>query len=209
MKYAILVILVIAWCFLHSGMISVTATDYLHRRMGPAFRYYRLIFNVVSTAALMPVLSYAAAVRSEPLFSWVGYLRPIQLVLLGTAALLFFLGGRRYDASQLLGVKQIREGIPEGGVAHAGELDTSDILGVIRHPWYLATMILLWARPLDRSAILVNTIFTVYLLTGTCLEERKLAREFGEKYRAYQRRVSMLIPYKWVKHKIAKCRTAA
>jgi protein-S-isoprenylcysteine O-methyltransferase Ste14 len=40
------------------------------------------------------------------------------------------------------------------------------------------------------------------LIVGTCLEEKKLIREFGEKYIAYQKRVSMLIPYRWLRSKI-------
>jgi hypothetical protein len=40
------------------------------------------------------------------------------------------------------------------------------------------------------------------LIVGTYLEEKKLIGELGEKYLAYQKRVSMLIPYKWLKSKI-------
>lgn len=55
---------------------------------------------------------------------------------------------------------------------------------------------------MDVSAILLNVIFTSYLIVGTYLEEKKLIGEFGEKYLAYQKRVSMLIPYKWLKSKV-------
>lgn len=125
-----------------------------------------------------------------------------QALLLGIAFVLFFLGGRHYDARQLLGIKQIREGTSNKVITDTGELDTSGVLGITRHPWYLATILLIWARPLDVSAILVNVILTSYLIVGTYLEEKKLIREFGEKYLAYQKRVSMLIPYKWLKSKI-------
>jgi protein-S-isoprenylcysteine O-methyltransferase Ste14 len=63
-------------------------------------------------------------------------------------------------------------------------------------------MLFIWARQLDISAIFVNVILTFYLIAGTYLEEKKLIREFGEKYIAYQKRVSMLMPYKWIKSKI-------
>jgi protein-S-isoprenylcysteine O-methyltransferase Ste14 len=125
-----------------------------------------------------------------------------QALLLGIAVLLFFLGGRHYDARQLVGIKQIREGTSNKVITDTGELDTSGVLGITRHPWYLATILLIWARQLDVSAILVNVILTSYLIVGTYLEEKKLIREFGEKYLAYQKRVSMLIPYKWLKLKI-------
>ncbi len=204
MKYVILSVLVIAWCFLHSAMISVSVTEYFHKRLGPAFRFYRLFFNMISALTLIPVVLYASSARTEPIFRWDGYLRIFQFLLLGTAALLFFLGASRYDAAQLLGFKQIREGTSAKGITDAGELETSGVLGIMRHPWYLATILLIWARQLDISTILVNTILTSYVITGGCLEEKKLVREFGEKYRAYQKRVSMLIPYKWLKSKIMK-----
>ncbi len=202
MKYVILSVLVIAWCVLHSAMISVSVTEHLHKRLGFTFRFYRLFFNVVSALTLIPVVLYAYSARTEPIFRWDGYLRIIQVLLLGTAALLFFLGACRYDAARLLGFKQIREGISNKGITDAGELETSGVLSIVRHPWYLATMLLIWARSLDISAIQVNVILTSYLIVGTYLEEKKLVREFGEKYRAYQKRVSMLIPYKWLKSKL-------
>ncbi len=117
---------------------------------------------------------------------------------MGIAVLLFFLGGRHYDARQLLGIKQIRDGTSDSALTVSGELNTSGILGITRHPWYLATMLLIWARPMDVSAIIVNVILTSYLIVGTYLEEQKLVREFGEIYRNYQNNVSMLVPYKWI-----------
>jgi protein-S-isoprenylcysteine O-methyltransferase Ste14 len=204
MKYEVLSVLVIAWCFLHSALISISVTEYLHKRLGPTFRFYRLFFNVISALTLVPVILYASSVRTEPIFRWDGYMRIIQGLLLGTASLLFFLGARHYNAAQFLGFRQIREGTSKMGITDAGELDTSGVLSIVRHPWYLASMLLIWARPLDISAILVNAILTSYLIVGTYLEEKKLVREFGGKYRAYQKRVSMLIPYKWLKSIITK-----
>ena len=125
-----------------------------------------------------------------------------QVILLGITVLLFFFGGRRYDALQMLGIKQIRERTSNKVITDTGELDTSGILGITRHPWYLATILFIWARQLDVSAMFVNVILTSYLIVGTFLEEKKLIGEFGEKYLTYQKRVSMLIPYKWLKSKL-------
>lgn len=204
MKYVILSLLVIAWCVLHSAMISVSVTEYLHNRLGDTYRFYRLFFNVISALTLLPVFWYASSVRTEPIFRWDGYGLILQGLLLGTAALLFFLGASRYDGAQLLGLKQIREGISNQAITDSGDLDTSGVLSIMRHPWYLATMLLIWARQLDLSAILTNGLLTIYLIAGIYLEEKKLVREFGDKYRAYQKRVPVLIPYKWLKAKKSK-----
>lgn len=203
-KYLVLAVLVTAWCFLHSAMISISVTEYLKRTLGLKFRYYRLFYNVVSVITLIPVVLFSYSVRTQPIFSWDGYLRIVQVLLLGTAVLLFYLGARHYDARQLLGIKQIREGTSNKAITESGKLDTSGVLGMIRHPWYAAGIFLLWAGQLDISALIVNVILTSYLIIGAFLEEKKLVREFGEGYRAYQARVSMFLPYKWLKSKIRK-----
>jgi protein-S-isoprenylcysteine O-methyltransferase Ste14 len=200
--YVILSLLIIAWCVLHSVMISASVTEYLKKRLGPIFRFYRLFFNLIAILTLIPIALLASSIQTQVIFLWNGYMRIGQVILLGIAVLLFFLGGRHYDARQMLGIKQIKEGISNKVITDTGELDTSGVLGITRHPWYLATILFIWARQLDVSAILVNVILTSYLIVGTYLEEKKLIGEFGEKYLAYQKRVSMLIPYKWLKSKI-------
>jgi len=80
----------------------------------------------------------------------------------------------------------------------------SGILGVIRHPWYTAAIIIIWMRNIDISTLIVNIILTLYLVVGTFLEERKLLLEFGEKYRYYQENVSMLFPLNWLKSKLRR-----
>ena len=201
-QYLILSLLVIAWCVLHSAMISISVTEYLKKRLGSKYRFYRLFFNLIAILTLIPVALFVSSIRTQAIFHWDGYLRIGQVFLLVIAFWLFFLGGRHFDIRQVLGIKQIKERTSNKAITDTGELDTSGILGITRHPWYLATIVLIWARKLDVSAILVNLILTTYLIVGTYLEEKKLVREFGEKYIDYQDRVSMLVPYKWLKSRI-------
>lgn len=201
-QYLMLSLLVIAWCVLHSVMITVSVTEYLKKTLGPIFRFYRLFYNIISILTLIPVVIYAYSIQTQVIVNWNGYMRIYQVILLGIAVLFFYLGGRHYDARQVLGIRQIMERTSNKVITDTGELYTSGVLGITRHPWYLAAMLFIWARQLDISAILVNVILTFYLVVGTYLEEKKLIREFGEKYIAYQKRVSMLMPYKWIKSKI-------
>jgi len=203
-NYIMLSFLLIAWCVLHSAMISVSVTEYFKKHLGPRFRFYRLFFNVVAVLTLIPVTIYASSIRSEAIFHWDGYMRIGQVLLLVMAAVLFFLGGRHYDVRLVLGIKQIREGTSRQLITDTDELDTSGVLRITRHPWYLAAILLIWARQLDVSGLFVNVILTTYLIVGTYLEERKLRREFGEKYINYQKKVSMLVPYKWLKSMMIK-----
>jgi len=183
-------------------MIATSVTEYLKKHFGPRFRFYRLFFNLIALLTLIPVALFAYSIRTQAIFSWDGYLRIGQTLLLVVAVLLLLLGGRHYDVRQLIGIKQIKEGTANKAITDTGELDTSGVLGITRHPWYLATILLVWARQMDVSVIFVNLILTSYLFVGTLLEERKLIREFGDKYLTYQKSVSMLIPFKWLSSKI-------
>jgi protein-S-isoprenylcysteine O-methyltransferase Ste14 len=69
---------------------------------------------------------------------------------------------------------------------------------LVRHPWYSGGILIIWARPLDTSAILTNVVLTGYFVVGTRLEERKLTAQFGQEYADYQQRVSMFLPLKWM-----------
>ena len=203
-EYLILSLLLILWCVIHSAMISIAVTEYVKKRLGSNYRFYRVFFNLISILTLIPVALFAHSAQTPAIFQWSGYMRLGQALIFGFAVLFFSLGWRHYDIRQLLGIKQIREGTADRAITETGELDTSGVLGMTRHPWYLATMLLIWARQMDVAAIIVNVILTSYLIVGTYLEERKLLREFGENYRNYQNKVSMLIPFNWLKKWLIK-----
>lgn len=199
MKYVILALVWTAWCTVHSVLISVRVIEHLRHHPGGVFRYYRIFYNGVSVITLIPVALYTYSLQTEPLFGWEGPLRTIQLLLLFISFLLFISGMRHYDILQFLGIRQIRQLNSCMTLTENCGLDTTGILGVMRHPWYLGGMILVWARNLDISAILTNTIITGYFVIGAFLEERKLKIQFGKTYTEYQKRVSMFFPYKWLK----------
>ena len=201
-KYLILSLLLILWCVLHSALISIAVTEYLKKVLGSQYRFYRIFFNSIAILTLIPVALVAYSARTPVIFDWSGYMRIGQVLILGLAVWFFFLGGRHYDIRQFLGIKQIREGTTDTAITDTGELETSGVLGMTRHPWYLATLLLIWGRQMDVAAMIVNVILTAYLIVGTYLEEKKLVREFREKYRNYQKKVSMLLPYRWLKEKV-------
>lgn len=70
----------------------------------------------------------------------------------------------------------------------------------VRHPLYLFMMVMIWSCPnLTADRLLFNILWSVWIFVGTILEERDLVEQFGDAYREYQQKVSMLFPYEFIK----------
>jgi len=176
----------------------------MKNKLGDRFRFYRLFYNTVSLVTLVPLVYYSISIRQAPVFRWEGHLVIVKYLLLATSIYLFIAGGRHYNMSQFLGIRQIKTGRANRTLSEYDSFNTSGILGALRHPWYTGAIIAVWAGDISPSTFLINMIISAYFIIGTILEERKLLLEFGEKYREYQKNVSMFIPYKWLKGKIAE-----
>ena len=124
----------------------------------------------------------------------------VKIALLTIVISLFISGGLKYDMLQFFGIRQIKSGKSHSTLSESGDIDTSGILSLTRHPWYLAVIIFVWIgyREMYVSTLIVNIILTIYVVMGTVLEERKLIIIFGDNYRDYKNRVSMLFPVKWI-----------
>jgi protein-S-isoprenylcysteine O-methyltransferase Ste14 len=198
-KHLYAVLAWVLWCTLHSTLISTTVTDFAKKKLGGSFRFYRLFYNLVSLVTLIPLVYYSHTLSESPVFRWEGPLGIVQVFLLAVSVYLFVAGGKHYSWARFLGISQFKAG---SSLADSSTFVVSGIHRIIRHPWYLGGILIVWAQDMSASTILINMVISVYFMIGAVLEERKLVIEFGEKYREYQRSVSMLFPWRWLKARI-------
>jgi protein-S-isoprenylcysteine O-methyltransferase Ste14 len=99
---------------------------------------------------------------------------------------------RVVGAWELAGVKQPDHTKPV-------EFNASGPFGIVRHPIYLGWVLIVFAPPvMTTSRLLFAVVSTVYLIAAIPWEEASLVEAFGDKYRAYQRRMRWrLIPGVW------------
>ena len=97
---------------------------------------------------------------------------------------------------ELFGVSQVANHLVDRQV-EAPRFRTPLLYKFVRHPIYLGFIIAFWAAPVMTAGhLLFAAVTTTYILLGIYLEERDLIEMFGDQYREYKQRVSMLIPWR-------------
>jgi protein-S-isoprenylcysteine O-methyltransferase Ste14 len=189
--------ILLAWVLygaLHSLLASSSAKALSERWLDLGVRrYYRLVYNVVVTLTLLPLL--ALVVLSPDLeisrirFPWLA----LTLLVEGVSVLGLLAGVLQTGALRFLGLAQITGSADFGGPS---KLEVRGLYRYVRHPLYLFGLLIIWLLPLMTWNILAfNLGATLYILIGIQFEERKLLKEFGQAYADYESSVPMLIPF--------------
>ncbi len=180
-------------CFyaLHSALASDKAKAWARRSAGVIHSNYRLIYNAVSLVLLVLLLNDLTRRGGNPLFATDIFVQTAGVMVWMAGLVILIVSFRNYDFAEFAGFR-----LPEW----RQPLRISGLNARVRHPIYSGTLLFLlglWLlRPtLNFLALLSATI--VYLPWGIYWEEKKLLRQYGDAYAAYQKRVKRLIPGLW------------
>ena len=178
------------YCTFHSLTAAFWFKRWAASRMGSAYRFYRILYNAIAVWTAVALIRFQFAIEPTWLFDPTRMTQILGgLLLLGGVGIVA-VALRNYSA-EFFGVKKLLGQEPTPALVQTG------LLGRIRHPLYLGTLLAIWGGlVLDPrlSHLLVDGILTIYVFIGIVLEERKLILQFGDTYRQYRRRVPMFLP---------------
>jgi methanethiol S-methyltransferase len=177
----------------HSGMVRAS----FRNRISSAIPndYHPAVYSIASGMVLTAVVLFWQASQTV-LFQIQGPLRVLPRAISFLAIAGFVWGVRALGAFDPFGrvpiVLRLR-----GGQLRPPTFALGAAYLWVRHPLYFFSLVLIWSTPVVSSdRLLFNVLWTLWIVLGSHLEEKDLVAEFGERYRHYQERVPMLLPWR-------------
>ncbi len=196
-------IIFLIFAFIHSVTVSGWFKRNCQNILGELFMrvWYRFLYNTVSIITTATAIYLISKVPDQVVWIaplWLRWtMHGIQIAGLVFGALSF----EHMDIREFMGFRQVWRYLIRREVAGniegltGKELVTTGVYGIVRHPMYLAGIVIVTFSPiLTTSGLTFTLLADSYFLFGVFIEERRFLKIFGDEYREYMERVPRLIP---------------
>lgn len=166
----------------------------------PVKAFYRLFYSLLSAILTLTAISLFLRIPDMPLFVPRGILLLSMLLMEIFGIAIGIFSFRDINFLEFIGIAQairyLRKEKVNGDIEGLrGGLVTSGIYGKIRHPLYLAGILIFTFQPyITRNMLVITALADMYFVYGALIEEKRLLKVFGEEYRNYMKKVPRFIP---------------
>lgn len=198
----IIILLFAVFGYTHSLLASEKVKIQFKKIFGDLIAFYRLLYNIFTLLSLY----FIYELSPKPHFIIYDLPNPFDLIVL--IPQFIFLAGviwvfKYICFKEFLGLDQIKRFLEKRYTTELDEEFTLRIEGPYRysrHPVYFFSIAFMLFRPVMDLFYLTFFIGVVaYFYIGSYYEEKKLVRQFGEKYENYKKEVPRIFPVKFLK----------
>lgn len=175
----------------HSFLASSRLKRVIQAKFLP-FKYYRISYNILSIASLLPVIVAYQKMEKTLLIENSYWNQAGGLLLIIVSIVLWRRTFKNYRLSEFAGTDRLSK-----DYVHKPEFRINGLNGLVRHPLYsvsyifLAGLLLLYPNDL----ILISAVLIIlYFPIGIYFEEKKMIQYFGKEYLEYKKKIPKLIP---------------
>ncbi|MCX8028146.1 MAG: DUF1295 domain-containing protein [Thermodesulfovibrionales bacterium] len=199
----ITVLVFIVFASIHSILVANRTKSLIKEIVGERWmqRYYRLFFTIVSIVTLIMAAFIIFRLPDKEIlrltFPFDFTFRAIQFL----GIIILLLAGRHFDFFEFIGIRQVfrKDNLSDAdieGLKKTG-LITSGVYGIVRHPMYLAGILIFTFNPvITVNGITVTILADIYLIFGAWIESRRYLKLYGRQYEIYSQKVPMLLPFR-------------
>lgn len=191
-------LLFLCFAIQHSFIISDLFKAWMISLFGDSFyhRYFRFLFTLINLTLAIILIHYWAQLPDSPFIAVTKWMKVFMRIIQCIGVWILYEAGKKFNLFHFIGLRQLHiKKVPQ---TFDEKLNRDGIYGKIRHPMYLAGILILWGEPhllSSQNGFTLVLLSTLYFYFGSLLEERRMVRQFGEEYERYQKDVPRLFPF--------------
>jgi len=197
------ILIFLSFAFIHSLCVTSFIKSQAQRLFGKTFVrvFYRFIYTCFSVITLLIAIYFINMItdvylfRGPAWFKWIMHAIQIVGLIFGT------LSFNAINSHEFVGITQAWRYITKKEVKGDAEgitqtrLVKTGIYGFVRHPLYLAGIIIFTFEPnITRNWLAVSILADAYFIFGAFMEEKRLIKTFGAEYIEYMKLVPRFLP---------------